>query len=392
MKNSEQLLLPFEPRDAPLTGGRWLGLQIDHRQFLDALQEEWLLPSPADGGRILAVASFAEEPKATSQQIATLISVRLRFELNSLPLLTVAVLSAGRWSQVRLDSLPSDAELVFWPGALPLFALAQITVGSAEERARLLGLVRQVSNVSLPDAAIEVDERRRPTHSDTVLPDVDVRGIEFTEEYGLVRGATTMAVWAIPRVDPWFDILVASFSGEGARLTSAAAEMAATWYVDAPWLPRSDSSRCDTFDCRLWRGALRAFLDLRGEGGIDAKAAVERVHHYAVGPRKSTDAAAATWRIQTLATLQGKEDVRLDDWRQCPVGKALQLLLLRPEPEHFAKWLQDLAGIPPAVWLSAATLCGYLHGYERLPTTFRGTFFSGEPWQLTHSTSRAATQ
>jgi alkylated DNA repair dioxygenase AlkB len=71
--------------------------------------------------------------------------------------------------------------------------------------------------------------------------------------------------------------------------------------------------------------------------------------------------------------LGGNEAFRLDEWKQCPVGKALQLLLLRPEPEHFAKWLQDLPGIPPGVWFSAAPLCGYLHGYRRLPTRFRGS-------------------
>jgi alkylated DNA repair dioxygenase AlkB len=75
--------------------------------------------------------------------------------------------------------------------------------------------------------------------------------------------------------------------------------------------------------------------------------------------------------------LCGNEDFRLDNWKECPVGKALQVLLLRPEPDHFSKWLQDLPGIPPALWFSAATLCGYLHGYRRLPTTFRGSSIQG---------------
>jgi hypothetical protein len=106
---------------------------------------------------------------------------------------------------------------------------------------------------------------------------------------------------------------------------------------------------------------------------MDAAAAVERVCKYAGTLSGCMDAAADEWRQQTLSVLRGNEDFRLDDWKRYPVGKALQVLLLRPQPEHFAKWLQDLPGIPPGVWFSAATLCGYLHGYRRLPTTFRGS-------------------
>jgi hypothetical protein len=93
-------------------------------------------------------------------------------------------------------------------------------VHSVEERARLLGLVRQVSNVSLPDAAIDVDQARVNNHHYIDLPKVHARGIRFAEEYGLVRGATTMAVWAVPHVDSWFAIIVASMSGDRSGLAS----------------------------------------------------------------------------------------------------------------------------------------------------------------------------
>ena len=100
---------------------------------------------------------------------------------------------------------------------------------------------------------------------------------------------------------------------------------------------------------------------------------LSRVLNYAAGPSGPMNAVVEAWRDDTLLVLRGNRNLRLDDWKQCPVGKALQVLLLRPQPEQFAKWLQDVPGIPPAVWFTGATLCGYLHGYRRLPTSFRGT-------------------
>jgi len=373
MNTSEQVLLPFATTKPALACRDWLGLQIDHRQFLDALQDEWLNPSLDGHGRILAIGSFAEERKGTIKQANTLINLSLQFEPALLPKLTVPVQLNGKWHRARIDSLPANAEFVFWPGAIPLFAVGRITVHSAEERARFIGLARQVSNVSVPDAAIDVDQAGDLRHPGTDLPNIDTRGISFADDYGLVRGATTMAVWAVPRVDPWFDILVASLSADRSRMTPAAEAIAASWYNDAPWLPRLAESPCETGDFRLWRAALRALQEAHREGGIDATAAVERIHNYASDPSISANGSADSWRKQTLSVLRGNEDFRLDDWKQSPVGKALQVLLLRPQPEHFAKWLQDLPGVPPPVWFSAATLCGYLHGYRRLATTFRGS-------------------
>ena len=100
MSKSEQLLLPF-PTNAALADRNWLGLQIDHRQFLDALQEEWLCPLSDQSGRTLAVASFAEERKEAAQQASNFITMSLRFEVRLLPKLTVPVRSAGVWQLAR---------------------------------------------------------------------------------------------------------------------------------------------------------------------------------------------------------------------------------------------------------------------------------------------------
>jgi alkylated DNA repair dioxygenase AlkB len=78
------------------------------------------------------------------------------------------------------------------------------------------------------------------------------------------------------------------------------------------------------------------------------------------------------WTQETIKVLRGDTKLDLSDWKASPVGKAIQLVLVRPDPSVFRKWKDDLPLLPPAVWWSAATLCGLLHGYRRLPTSFRG--------------------
>ncbi len=70
----------------------------------------------------------------------------------------------------------------------------------------------------------------------------------------------------------------------------------------------------------------------------------------------------------------GRNRFGLDDWKQCPVGKALQLLLHCDLIQNSLRngW-KTCPGIPAVgMDLGSMTLCGYLHGYRQLPTTFRG--------------------
>lgn len=370
MKNYEQTLLPFNSPDEKVNGKGWLGLQIDHRQFLDAMQDEWLLPRPGETGRILSTGSYAEQ--AYEPRSANSINVRLRFDPSRLPRLTVPVQLGGTWERAPIDALPSKVGLTFWPGAIPLFAVTKITVTSAEERARLLGLSRQASNISTPLVDVEpgrVEFTQLPLPSDIKSDD---RGISLSDHYSLVRGASTMAVWAIPRVDPWLDLLVASLSGDRVRLTDVAKEVATPWHQQVPWLYHTADVRGEPLDIILWMAALLIFRECN-RGGIDALVAVERIHDYAVAQSRACSNEADAWRDQTISVLRGKEALRMDDWKRLPVGKALQILLLRPDPESFASWLHDSPAIPPSVWYAASILCGFLHGYRKLPAKFRGT-------------------
>ncbi len=55
--------------------------------------------------------------------------------------------------------------------------------------------------------------------------------------------------------------------------------------------------------------------------------------------------------------------MELSDWKENPIGKAIQLVLARPDPSVFRKWKDDLPSLPPAAWWFAAILCGLLQGH-----------------------------
>jgi alkylated DNA repair dioxygenase AlkB len=83
-------------------------------------------------------------------------------------------------------------------------------------------------------------------------------------------------------------------------------------------------------------------------------------------------AALQAWADETRSILRADTTIHLGDWKSAPVGKAIQLVLARPEPARFKGWLDDQPALSPAVWWSAATLCGLIHGYRRLDMQFRG--------------------
>ena len=84
------------------------------------------------------------------------------------------------------------------------------------------------------------------------------------------------------------------------------------------------------------------------------------------------DEEISAWLRATCSILRAESVIQLDEWRDCPVGIAIQLVLTRPEPIAFKTWFRDRPDLPPAIGWSAAALCGLLHGYRRLDTQFRG--------------------
>lgn len=351
MATADQISMPLgaAPQDTtprPTT----LGLVVDQETLLSALQTGWLPPPPGQRGHLLeGLGRFTPDP--VPSRTAYRIAIALSVPLTALPPAEVLIYQDGRWRRSTLTA-ESAPEAVWWPGDLPLFD-ARLRVDCDEARARLGMMARQASNVSLPevevDASIEISTlRTQPL--DHPLP----AGVVFPSNYDTARGALAMAWWAVPRVDPWYELLVASMNADTDVLHHQAQSLEAPWLAYLPWgnssaPPQSLWSSCWDL-LPLWRqDGTFAFLDALSQ---------------------RLDSTRRPWLTQTRAVLNAEASI--DFSTPNAVELALQLVMTRPEPERFKTWPASQPALRPAVWWTAAILSGGLCGYERLPRAFRG--------------------
>ena len=373
-----QIGMPFSGGGVREHRSRWLGLATDHRRLFGALADGWLRPLQSRAGVLVGVGTYAAERNDAPGDHP--IAVRIRLDAAKLPALVVAVRRGERWVSSRLGEFePTDAAL-YWPGALPAFAFSGISVSTEEERRRLQGLARSVSNVDLAATALQVDADSEGTIEPAdAVPEV-LPTFVIPEEEDAIHGAMSMAVWAVPRIDPWLDVLTVSLASDRARLREVATAVEAGWWKYPPWTRRSGDPPPTGIDECMWRAAVDVFRVRSAE--------------HPVGPRESTDQIAtgalqiaehsaesdviSKWLRDTHRILRAESTIHFDHWRACPVGVALQLVLTRPQPRAFKTWFQERPDLPPAVAWSAAVLCGLRHGHRRLDRQFRGGAFQRE--------------
>jgi hypothetical protein len=348
----------------------WLGLFLEQMQLFDALEAEWLHPVEGMAGRILPVRAFpvADVRAREGHRIGTYLEIDPKL----LPRLEVHVLRGGNWSVVPINDVRNDDEAIFWAGALPSTAITGIFVSNTEEQTRLMRLTREVSNIPLPSVVKLRSTQREWSNVDAKAPDEVLAGIVLPPHFDAIRGAVTMAVWAIPPIDPWLDMLVASLTLPPKDLSESSRVVEAPWLSFPPWIQVSASVWPRDVQTRLWRAAIELFRNFDLERGMSADEITHEIARRAIEGEGGDRAALNDWVDETLSILRADAVINLDDWKKCPVGKAIQLVLVRPEPSHFKTWAEDLPGVSPAVWWSAAVLCGLLHGYKQLDVPFRG--------------------
>lgn len=376
MKAQTKELFDFEPdpKERPTGDPDWLGMIIDNRQLFDALQDGWLRPTAPQEGMIVGVESFSGTagPFANNR-----IPVWLRLETAKLPDIEVNVLQSHQWHALPLSQVRQPKSLVLWPGVMPTSSIRNITVACDEHRIRLQALAKRASNILVPDDVACGAEPSAPIPPIPPLPDPGTSVLRIPEIEDRIRGAMTLALWAVPKIDPWLDLLVTSLSGESDKLTSCAQHLHASWWRFPPWsrLVRKDAHNGTTANDAqeaLWLGAIGVFgagHELRSVTAADAITEMALLHAASEEQKREIlEWQRATHRIQRAGAL-----IQHDAWRRMPIGIAIQLLLARPDPDDFKTWLHGDDQPSPAVTWTAATLCGLLHGYRRLNVAFRGS-------------------
>ena len=149
--------------------------------------------------------------------------MRLTLSASKLPDLDAFVRRNGDWVPARLRALSRSDDLVRWPGAIPTFAISSLAVASAEAKARLDGLSRAVSNVDLSAMPVTIAGVTEDAVPSCTPPCEEGAKIEIPPGLNAIHGALAMAVWAVPRIDPWLDVLQASLGADPSKLRDATA-------------------------------------------------------------------------------------------------------------------------------------------------------------------------
>ena len=354
----------FDLVESSISRPDWLGLVMDNRRLFDALQDGWLRPPPRDGSLAGVNAYLSESAEIGGNRI----SVRVQLDFAKLPEVEVLAFRDNRWQQMLLSHVSATDAAVFWPGALPLFSTRSLFVASEEQRIRLSSIGKRISNIDVPETSISCVVQDGPLPS-TPPPELSA-GLVIPETEDSMRGAISMALWAVPRIDPWLDLLAESLSSHPAKLSEVAAAVDASWWRFPPWTRPKDAKPIGVQE-RLWLGAVDALLSPER---MRPRETADQIAASACRGGSSTDAhTVEAWRIATHEILRAEATIQHEEWRMNPVGLAIQLVLSRPEPTAFKTWFDDdLVNLPPAVAWSAAVLCGLKHGYRQLDTRFRG--------------------
>ena len=342
----------------------WLGLVTNHRRLFEASQDGWMRPPPRSCF-LLGHESFVSEEVLAKRNI---IPVRLAFDVNKLPFPEVQ-------KDLEGDSAGnSDGDghrIARWCAPIPMYAVKKVEVLSTEHKGRLLAMAGQLSNVCLPGSEVHVSDSVICFPAADLPSTLEPRLLDLPESLNAVQGAMAMAVWAVPRIEPWIDVLQHALVQDAARVTQGTRSLGSRW-LQLPWLVRDlagPASEEKDEQEGLWRAALRCMqwsaVEDRSPGAL-----AEEIAHAASCDRakRSFD----KWLYQTRRIIAADDTINCDGWQRNGAGLAVRLALLRPDPLRFKAWSRDLPGLPPAVWWAAATLCGWHHGYRVLDKKFRG--------------------
>ena len=360
------LNLQPEEGDAKQNHFRLWGHTTVHRRLFESLQDGWFRPMPEDSGLLFGLGKQVRENIFDRGQHA--IEVHIELDKNKLPFLKPLVMRNNHWEQLDFNSEYHGIEFVWWPGPYPVFAITSLAVNSEEELVRLKGMSRLISNIQLPDVPIIIDPK--PCANTTPDPPQDSSAeLVLDSDLDSIHGALTMAVWAVPRIEPWVRILECSLSSRSSTLPKLTKDIDAGWLRFLPWhsIPSKFASAPDIHEA-LWIASVEVLSDRCNNQNIS-----EKIYENASAQSPQYRCDFSDHLNLTCEILRGNATVRIDDWKDCPVGFAILLLMTRRVPEKFRTWADTMPDLPPAVFWTAAILCGLHNGIRKLSNQFRST-------------------
>ncbi|WP_439865969.1 alpha-ketoglutarate-dependent dioxygenase AlkB [Pseudomonas syringae] len=270
-----------------------------------------------------------------------------------------------------------DQQIV-WPGPLPLFAVTHFSVSAPDKVENLIGLAQGFANIVLPSQPITVEAVNYFEPKD-----LGERGPKATfqppENWNSLRGAAAMAIWGIPSIAPWVELLSKWLANE--KASAIAIHLEAPWLETPPW--SLSNSEISTAECgALWLAMIDVFSRANIRESWRPNELLEAIFDLARKTDHRVERLDALLH-ETGEILEDKRTVNLDQANTDPVALVLQLILLRPKPEHFITWKAEFPALPPAVWWSGVILSGLINGYRNLESRFRGTIIAEKTASIT---------
>jgi len=348
-----------------------LAIALSHRQWLRFLSEEWLFP---DTGGWLVLGLDSPINASADQGIMT---IAAWFDPAKLPSVEVPVRQDGTWSTRSLAGI-DGVDAIAWDGPLPLFAVERFTIGDKDARAHLMAMARNFADMELPIQPIAVE----PVRSVCISAPPNIGSTHNSDsDWNRCRGAASMALWGVPAMGPWIDVLRDWLNDTNAFATATA--VGAPWLSVPPWA--ADAGR-GVETSKLWSAILG---ELSQAGPIKEFRPRDILEGIASRARDLGENPALVEKLvrTTSALLQDRGTISHFGLHDDTLALALQLVLLRPSPERFVTWRDDLPAVPPGSWWTGAILSGYLSGFRALPLLHRGTpsarkFLALRTWRL----------
>lgn len=338
----------------------WLVIELDHRAWMRFLSEEWLFPD--DAGRVLLGLGHA----CGSRVAPDLMAVGVWFDQAKLPTTSVMVWRGESWMAVPLGDLAQSDTVISWEGPLPLFAVDHFTVDTSQTRAHLLAMARNFADIEPPSQAVVVAPINKVAVPGGSTPSTSTKGPP--KKWDAFRGAASMALWSVPAIGPWLQLLCESLTSENP--IESAEVVHAPWLRSALWSAEARSSERHP---PLWHAMLDEFSrpgalkEWKPRLLLDSICSRARVMG---GNEEQLDRLIDS----TMLLLQDRGTIENLGLKDDMLGLVFQLVLLRPSPERFARWKEDWPAMPPSAWWTGAMLTGYLSGFRALPLSMRGSF------------------